>query len=202
MWPLDLYNRVGLPVPNSTGTLPIVDGTLAAYRSLEPLVRVGVQFAVAVLVTMIVFGLLHSYASNAVTKSRRSPVISVGIGLPSLLVVSALAGTGYLIVDTSIGVFFGIPLVILGAAVIPVVLAIGLTAIGRTIASRFGTDRLWAGIVVGSLVSGVAGLALPATVAVAGLAGALGLGASIRVLFGSAGTARPDERTVPPANKI
>jgi len=202
MWPLDLYNRVGSLVPDSTGTLPVVDGTLAAYRSLEPLIRVGVQSAVALLVTMIVFGLLHSYASNAVTKSRRSPVISIGIGLPSLLVVVGLTGTGYLIVDTSIGVFFGIPLVILGATVLPVVLAVGLTAIGRTIATRFGTDRLWIGIVVGSLVGGLAGLALPATVAVAGLAGALGLGASIRVLFSGAGTARPDERTVPPANKI
>ena len=202
MWPLELYNRVGLPVPDSTGTLPVVDGTLAAYRSLEPLARVGIQFGVTLLVTMIVFGLLHSYASNAVTKSRRSPVISVGIGLPSLLVLVGLAGTGYLIVDTSVGVFFGIPLVVLGATVIPVVLAIGLTAIGRTIASRLGTDRLWVGIVTGSLVSGLAGLALPATIAVAGLAGALGLGASIRVLFSGAGTARPDERTVPPANKI
>ncbi len=202
MWPLDLYNRVGSPVPNSAGMLPIADGTFAAYRSLEVLIRVGVQFVVALLVTMIVFGLLHSYASNAVTKSRRSPVISFGIGLPSLLVVVGLAGTGYLIVDTSIGVFFGIPLVILGTTVVPVVMAIGLTAIGCTIASRFGTDRLWVGIVGGALVSGLAGLALPATVAVATLAGALGLGAGIRVLFSGVGTARPDERTVPPANKI
>ncbi|MFA9415587.1 hypothetical protein [Natrinema sp. HArc-T2] len=202
MWPLELYTRVGQPASDSTGTLSVADGALAAYRSLEPFVRVGIQFVVAVLVTMIVLGLLHSHGSKAVRKSRQSPVISVGIGFPSLLVVSALAGTGYLIVDTSVGVFFGIPLVILGATVIPVVLAIGLTAIGCTIASRLGSDRLWVGIVVGALVSGLAGLALPATVAIAGLAGALGLGAGVRVLFGGAGTARPDERTVPPANKI
>ncbi|MFD1564852.1 hypothetical protein ACFR99_15030 [Haloarchaeobius amylolyticus] len=201
MWPSDLYTIVGRPVLNSAATQSAAD-VLAAYRSLEPFVRVGIQFAGALLVTMIVLGLLHGYGSKAVQKSRQSPVISAGIGLPSLLVVSALAGTGYFIVDTSIGVFFGIPLVILGATVIPVVLAIGLTAIGRTVASRFGTDRLWIGIVVGALLGGLAGLAVPATVAVAGLAGALGLGASIRVLFGGAGTARPDERTVPPANKI
>ncbi|RZV08192.1 hypothetical protein BDK88_3158 [Natrinema hispanicum] len=202
MWPLDLYTIGGRPGLGSAVSLSGADGTIAAYRSLEPFVRVGIQFVVAVLVTTIVLGLLHRYGSKAVRKSRQSPVISIGIGGPSLLVVSGLAGTGYLIVDTSIGVFFGIPLVILGAAVIPVVLAIGLAAIGRTIASRLGTDRLWVGIVVGSLVSGLAGLALPATIAVAGLAGALGLGASIRVLFSGAGTARPDERTVPPANKI
>jgi len=202
MWPLILYIIGGRPGAVSAVTSSSVGGTLAAYRSLEPFVRVGIQFVGALLVTMIVLGLLHGYGSNAVRKSRQSPVISVGIGLPSLLVVVGLAGTGYLIVDTSIGVFFGIPLVILGAAILPVVLAVGLTAIGCTIASRFGTDRLWTGIVVGALLSGLAGLALPATVAIAGLAGALGLGASIRVLFSGAGTARPDERTVPPANKI
>ena len=202
MWPLDLYSSSGLPGPNSTGTLPVVDGMLVAYRSLEPLVRVGVQFAVALLVTTVVFGLLPSHARNAVAKSRRSPVISLGIGLPNLLVVIGLAGTGYLIVDTSIGVFFGVPLVVLGATVVPVVMAIGLTAVGCTIASRLGTDRLWAGVVVGALVSGLAGLALPATVAVATFVGALGLGAGVRVLFSGLGTARRDERTVPPANKI
>ena len=202
MWPLDLYTSVGRPGLGSAVSLSGAGGTLAAYRSLEPFVRVGIQFVGALLVTTIVLGLLHSYGSGAVTKSRQSPVISVGIGFPSLLVVGGLAGTGYLIVDTSIGVFFGLPLVILGAAVIPVVMAVGLTAIGCTIASRFGTGRLWVGIVVGALVGGLAGLAVPATIAVTGLAGALGLGASIRVLVGGVGTARPDDRTVPPANKI
>jgi len=94
-------------------------------------------------------------------------------------------------------------MVILGVTVLPVVTAIGFTAIGRTIASRFGADRLWVGVLVGALIiSGLAGLSLPATVILAGLAGALGLGASIRVLFGGVGTAQPDDRTVPPANKI
>lgn len=201
MRPLDLYTSVGRPALESTAAQSAGD-TLAAYRSLEPFVRVGIQFVGALLVTMIVLGLLHRYGSNAVAKSRQSPVISVGLGLPSLLVVVGLAVTGYLIIDTSIGVFFGMPLVVLGVTVVPVVLAVGLTAIGCTLASRCGTDQLWAGIVVGALLAGLAGLSMPATVAVAGLAGALGLGASIRVLFGGAGTARPDERTVPPANKI
>jgi len=94
-------------------------------------------------------------------------------------------------------------MVILGVTVLPVVTAIGFTAIGRTIASRFGADRLWVGVLVGALISGLAGLSLPATVILAGLAGALGLGARAFVsLFGGVGTAQPDDRTVPPANKI
>lgn len=202
MWPVDLYTMGWVPVLDSVVPVAGNGGYLEAYRSMEPIVRVGVQFAGTVLVAMVVLGLLQTYGARSVTKSRRSPIISWCIGLPSLLVVAGLASTGYLIADTSVGIFFGIPMVILGATILPVVTAIGFTTIGRTIASRFGTDRLWVGVLVGALSSGLAGLSLPATVVLAGLAGALGLGASIRVLFGGLGTARPDDRTVPPANKI
>ncbi|WP_226040771.1 hypothetical protein [Natrinema sp. DC36] len=202
MWPLDLYTMVGLPVLDSVVPVSGNGGYLEAYRSIEPIVRAGVQFAGTVLVATVVLGMFLGYGTRAVTKFRHSPIISCCIGLPALLVVGGLASTGYLLVDTSVGIFFGIPMVILGAAVLPVATAIGFTAIGRTIASRFGTDRLWVGVLVGALISGLAGLSLPATVVLAGLAGALGLGASIRVLFGGLGTARPDDRTVPPANKI
>ncbi|QCS42847.1 hypothetical protein [Natrinema versiforme] len=177
-------------------------GGFEAYRSLEPLVQAGIQFAGTVLVAMIVLGLCQRSGTQAVTKARRSPIISICIGVPGLLVVGGLASTGYLIVDSSLGAFFGIPLVVLGVTVLPVTTAIGFVAIGRTVASRFGDDRFSVGILVGALLSGIAGLSLPVTVALAGLAGVLGIGASLRVVFGAAGTARPDDRTVPPANKI
>ncbi|MGQ3414068.1 hypothetical protein ACT4ML_17710 [Natrinema sp. LN54] len=177
-------------------------GGLEAYRSLEPFVRAGIQFAGTVLVAMIVLGLCQRAGTQAVAKARRSPIISICIGLPGLLVIGGLASTGYLIVDSSLGTFFGIPLVVLGVTVLPVTTAIGFVAIGRTVASRFGDDRFSVGILVGALLSGIAGLSLPVTVALAGLAGVLGIGASLRVVFGAAGTARPDDRTVPPANKI
>lgn len=201
MWPLDLYAIIGPAVLESVTTLD-VGGTLDAYRSLEPLLRLGGQFAGTALVALIVLGLLQRSATHSVTKARRSPVISLCIGLPGLAIVGGLASTGYLIIDTGVGAFFGVPLVILGASVLPVVTALGFVAIGRTVAARLGVDRLWVGILVGALCSGLAGLSLPTTVVLAGLAGALGLGASVRVLFGGVGAARPDERTVPPANKI
>uniref|UniRef100_A0A7D5GKI2 Uncharacterized protein n=2 Tax=Natrinema halophilum TaxID=1699371 RepID=A0A7D5GKI2_9EURY len=177
-------------------------GSLEAYRSLEPHLRAGVQFAGTLFVAVVVLGLLQSDATRAVAKSRRSPVISFSIGLPSLLVVAGLASTGILIVDTSVGSFFAIPLVIFGVTVLPPVTAIGFTAIGQTLTSRFRVDRLWAGVFVGAFLSGLAGLAFPTAVVFTGLAGALGIGASVRVLFDGVGAARPDDRTIPPANKI
>ncbi|WP_425492984.1 hypothetical protein [Natrinema amylolyticum] len=186
----------------SVAVLTPFGGELEAYRSFEPIVRVGIQFAATALVSMIVLGLAQTYSRQAVSKSRQSPVISLCVGLPSLLVVGGLASTGYLIVDTDIGIFFGIPMVILGAVVLPAATAIGCIATGRTVASRLGDSRLVTGLLVGALACGVAGLSLPATAALLGLAGALGIGASIRVLFGTAGTTRPGDRTVPPANKV
>ncbi|MFA9504603.1 MULTISPECIES: hypothetical protein [Natrinema] len=201
MWPLDLYTSIGPAVLGSIA-MPAAGGELEAYRSLDPLLRAGIQFAGTVLVAMVVLGLLQNFGTRAIAKSRRSPVISICLGLPSLLVVAGLAGTGYLIVDTSVGTFFGIPLVILGVTVLPAAIAIGFTALGRNAAAIVGRDRLWTGILVGGLIHGAAGLVFPATVAVAALAGALGIGAGVRVLVGGVGAARPDDRTVPPANKI
>ncbi|WP_254763586.1 hypothetical protein [Natrinema marinum] len=202
MWPLELYTMIAGPTLGSVAAVSGHGGALEMYRSLEPPIRAGIQFFGTLLLVVVVLGLLQSHGTRAVTKSRRSPIISLCIGLPGLLVVGAVAGAGIFISDTSVGPFFAVPMVILGATVLPVVTAIGFTAIGRTLASRLGSDRLWVGIFVGAVVSGLAGLALPATVAVAGVAGALGLGATARITFGGIGAGRPDERTIPPANKI
>lgn len=202
MRPLSLYVITHPATIDAIASLATTGSELATYRSTEPLVRAGLQFAGTVLVSMVVLGLLQGYGTRAVTKSRRSPIISICIGLPSLLVVGALASTGYLIVDTSIGTFFGIPLVVLGTTVLPIATAIGVVAIGRTVASRLGTDRLWIGVLIGASLVGIAGLSPPATVALAALAASLGIGASVRVVLGTSGAAHPDDRTVPPANKI
>ncbi|WP_162831897.1 hypothetical protein [Natrinema pallidum] len=202
MWPVDLYTIIGRAGISSVAVLAPAGGELEAYRSLEPFVRMGVQFAATALVAMVVFGLAQNSSRLAVSKSRQSPIISLCIGIPGFLVVGGLASTGYLIVDTDIGTFFGIPMVILGAIVLPASIAIGCVAIGRTVAARLGDDRLATGLLVGALASGAAGLSLPATVALVGLAGTLGTGAFIRVLFGASGATHPDDRTVPPANKI
>lgn len=202
MGPLELYTIVGGAPFDSVASLAGHRGYLEMYRSLGPLVRVGMQFAGCVLVTMLVFGLIQNYGTNAVAKSRQSPVISLCVGVPSLLVVGGLTSTGIVITDTSVGVFFAIPLVVLGVAVLPAATVIGLVAIGRTAAARLGHDRLVVGALVGAVLSGIAGVSMLATVGLAALAAALGIGAAIRVLFGATGSARPDERAVPPANKI
>ncbi|WP_226006406.1 hypothetical protein [Natrinema salinisoli] len=202
MWPVDFYVIAGGLLLDSVAALAGHGEGLELYRSLEPIVRAGIQFVGTALVAMIVLGLLQQYGTTAVAKSRGSPIISFCIGVPILLIVGGVTSTGIIIVDSSIGAFFGIPMVVIGAAILPVATAVGFVAIGRTVASRFGSDRLSTGLFVGALLSGVSGLAFPATVGVVGVAAALGTGATVRVLFGASGTGNPNERTVPPANKI
>ncbi|MFA9426749.1 MULTISPECIES: hypothetical protein [Natronorubrum] len=202
MWPLDLYTTIVPMTLESVGPLVLsgIDGE--TYHSLGALERAGVQFVATFVVALVVLGLLQGYGPRTVTKSRRSPVISLCIGLPSLLVLAGVTATGYLIIGTSLGTFFGIVLVVIGLTVIPILTVLGIVAIGHSIAARVGVDRLWAGVIAGSVLSGLVGFSIAATVAAAVLAGALGVGAGVRVLFGSGSSTSPDERTVPPANKI
>lgn len=202
MWPVDLYSVIGV-VALETGAPFAVSGIgLETYQGLGALERAGIQFGATFVVAMVAIGLLQGFSPRTVTKARRSPVISICIGLPGLLVVTGLTSTGYLIVGTSLGTFFGIPLVAFGATILPVLTVLGFVAIGRTIAARLGRNQLWAGVLVGSVLSGLVGLSLALTLVTAILAGALGIGAGVRVMMGAGGTTQPDERTVPPANKI
>ncbi len=107
MWPVDLYTIIGRAGISSVAVLAPAGGELEAYRSLEPLVRMGVQFAATALVAMVVFGLAQNSSRRAVSKSRQSPSSRFASG-SGFLVVGGLASTGYLIVDTDIGTFFGI----------------------------------------------------------------------------------------------
>lgn len=197
MWPVDLLLMGAGPVESLS-----FDGGVETYRSLEPTVRVSGQFVLTLVVTTVVLGLFQERGPRTVRKARASPIISCCIGLPATLVLGGLAGTGYLIVGTSLGTFFGIPLVVAGLTVLPVLTALGIAAIGRSIAARFGRDRLGAGLFAGSMLVGLSGLSTLLTVPVVGLAAVLGIGAGCRVLFAVNGTTTPDDRTVPPANKI
>ena len=202
MWPSDLYSVSG-PTEIGTGTPLTVERIgLETLEALGPLERAGLGFAATLVLAVVVLGLLQGYGPRTVTKARRSPVISICIGLPGLLVVTGLTSTGYLILDTGLGTFFGIPMVILGGTIAPALAVLGFVAIGRSIAARLGRDSLSIGILVGSVLAGVAGLSLAAAVVAVGLAGALGIGAGVRVIMATGGTTQPDERTVPPANKI
>lgn len=202
MWPLDLYGVLNPVALEVAGVLTRGSIGFETYQALEPLERAGLQFGATLVIALVALGLLQGYGPRTVAKARRSPVISTCIGLPSLLVLGGLASTGYLIIGTSLGTFFGIPLVIVGATVIPILTVFGYVAIGCSIAARFGRDQLWAGVVVGSLLSGLVGLSVALTLVVGSLAGAVGIGAGVRVIMGTGSSTQPDERTVPPANKI
>lgn len=197
MWTVETF-VMGI---EATGSL-VNGGLLEGYRSLAPPVRAGGQFLAILLAALIALGIFQEYGSRSVDTARRSPIISSCIGLPTALLVAGLARTGQLIVGTSLGTFFGIPLVVFGLTVLPTLTVVGFVAVGRAIAARAGRDGLGAGILVGSLLAGVAGLSVWTTIAVGGLAAALGVGAGVRALFSATGTTQPDERTVPPANKI
>lgn len=201
MWPLDLYSVAGVAL-EPFGPLTVSSVGPEAYETVGALERAGIGFGATLVVALVVIGLLQGYGPRTVTKARTSPVISICIGLPSLLVIGGLASTGYLIVGSSLGTFFGIPMVVFGGTVVPVLTVFGLVAIGQSIGSRLGADRLWVGVLVGSVLAGIAGLSLALTAVTVVLAGSLGVGAGVRVMFGASGTTRPSERTVPPANKV
>ncbi|SDQ92376.1 hypothetical protein [Natronobacterium texcoconense] len=201
MWPVNLYSVGGASETTTAGEVA-VGGILEVFTAADPLVRAGAGVLGTVVVAMIVLGLLQGYGPRSVAKARRSPVISGCIGLPGALVIGGLASTGLLIADTSLGIFFGIPLVAFGALVLPVLTTLGFVAIGTSIAARFGQDRLGPGVLVGGLVAGLASLSVVSAILLVGLAASLGVGAGFRVLIDARGTTRPDERTVPPANKI
>lgn len=177
-------------------------GILDAVQALTAAERAVAGVVATLLISVVVLGLLQGYGNRTVRKCRRSPVISVCIGLPSVFIFGLLSAAGYVMLGSGFGVFFGIPLVVAGATVLPAVTAMGFVAIGQSIAARLGRDSLPIGILIGSLVSGLVAVAIPIAIVITAIAAAFGMGASARVLFGSRGATDPDERTVPPANRV
>jgi hypothetical protein len=202
VWKTGLLQFTDFPDRESAAAPAAIQSGLEFLQALGPLERAGVQFAATLVVAVVVLGLFQSHGTRTITKCRRSPVISGCIGLPATLVLGGLASGGYLLLETNLGMFLGVLLVPLGTATLTTLTALGFVAIGVSIATRLGQDRLWIGVAVGTLLSGVAALSVPVVLFVTAVAAVLGTGAGVRVVFGIGGTTSPDERTVPPANKI
>lgn len=201
MWPTDFYSSVGASL-DATAVLTVGDLGIDAVSVIGTFERAGLAFGATVVAALVVLGLFQGYGPGTVAKARRSPVISICIGLPAMLVVAGLTSTGYLLIGSSLGTAFGVPLVIAGGTLLPALTALGLVAIGRSIGARLGTDRLWMGVLIGGLLAGLASAWLVSAAVVGVFASALGVGAGVRVLLGKGSVSQPDERSVPPANKI
>lgn len=130
MWTLDFYSVGGAALEGTgAGTVAVISAGLEAYRTMGTLQQAGAQFAATFVVAVTVLELLQGYGPQTVTKCRRSPVISICIGVPSVLVIGGLTSTGYLLVGTSLGTFFGVPVVIVGSTALFVLTILGFVAI-------------------------------------------------------------------------
>lgn len=172
------------------------------YAGLAPLERVGVVFLSTIVLGSVVLGLLPGFSDRTIETARRSPVISVLIGIPGAVALAALLYFGQLLSHSEVGIFFGIPLVTAGLALLPTFTLLGIVAIGESIGVRLG----WGGA-VGRLIIGALGISvLAATMETIAIGGAalvcLGVGAGVRVLVTGGTVTNPSERTVPPANEI
>ena len=200
MWPLNFYGKEGAGVEFVVALAS--SEWVAVYQSLGPAERAVGQFVAALVAASMIIGLVQSAGTRSVRKAHRSPVISICIGTPGLLVLGALGSTGYLILGSSLGTFFGMLFLLVSGTLLPAGLIVGVVGFGSGVAARFGRDGIPAGVVAGSALAGLAGLSVPATVGFAVFATAIGTGAVVRVLFGAGAVSSPDDRTVPPANKI
>lgn len=172
------------------------------YTGLTPLERVGAIFLSTIVLGAVVLGLLPDFSDRTIETARRSPVISVLIGIPGSLVLGAFLYFGQLLSHSEVGIFFGIPLVTVGLALLPTLTLLGIVATGESIGVRFGSGGSVGRLVVGAI--GISVLAArPEAIAIGGGAlMCLGVGAGVRVLVTGGTVTDPSERTVPPANKI
>ncbi|MCU4742122.1 hypothetical protein OB955_00695 [Halobacteria archaeon AArc-m2/3/4] len=171
-------------------------------QSLGPLEQAILALGATILLGVVVLGLLPGYGRQVVETTQRSPIISICIGVPAMLVLASLVYLGWLLSGSSVGVFFAIPLVSVGLALSTLWVVLGLVALGGFLAGRVGSDRISTWVFAGSLCSGLSVLYPPAGVIVVALAASLGIGAGVRVALSSGGVTNPEERVVPPANKI
>ncbi|MFP8958171.1 hypothetical protein ACLI4Y_15735 [Natrialbaceae archaeon A-CW3] len=161
-----------------------------------------VQGVGTVLLGLLLLGLLRRFGFQTVDTSKRSPIISLCIGVPATLVVGGLFYTGLLLSGSGLGIFFAIPLVVTGVLVLPAGAALGFVSIGGLIASRFGLTQRSHWVLVGGLLSGLTALVPVIGLSLTAIALALGIGSGARVLFSGGGIWQEDERVVPPANKV
>ena len=202
MWPMELYT-MNLPpgdgVRDSSSVWGDVTGIIEGFGVLEQALFFG---GARLVVGVLVLGLTQRTGLQVVQTTRRSPVISLCIGLPSLLVVTGLTYTGFLLSTTNIGVMFAIPLVCFGVLTLPAATVFGYTAFGRAVSSRVGAQSVAAGLLTGALIGALSALVQPIGLILTALLMAFGLGSGVRVLFAGGNLGRYDERVVPPTNRV
>lgn len=191
---LDFAHAASMPLSNQ-------EVVFEFYAGLTPLQRVGAVFLSTIVLGAVVLGLLPGFSDRTIETARRSPVISVLIGIPGSAVLGALLYFGQLLSHSEVGIFFGIPLVTAGLALFPTFTLLGIVASGESIGVRLGCGGAVGRLVIGAIGIGVLAATME-TIAIGGALVCLGVGAGTRVLVTGGTVTDPSERTVPPANKI
>ncbi|WP_049921719.1 hypothetical protein [Halopiger djelfimassiliensis] len=199
--------RYRIIVPVSALLLLLLPSTVAAQSAFNWLsegypihYRMGAEFAVTAFVGISLLGLFPDWGQQAVRTARHSTLLSMAVGLPGLFVFVTLWLLSLVLIATVIGMLIGIPLAVFAIVFEIVWGTVGYVAVGTVLGARFGTDNAWLGIFIGALLSALfvpipyLGTALGVLVAM------LGIGASLRVTFGSGGV-DSRERTAPPAHR-
>lgn len=181
--------------------LTAITEPLEFYLGLDAPGQAAVQFGTAVLLGAVVLGLVPGHGTGAVRTATRSPVISTVVGVPAALALGTLSYAGYVLAGSNIGIVFAVPLLAVGATLLPAWIAVGITAIGGILTARLGIDQQAAWLFVGSVLVGLSAFAPLAGVALVAAAAAIGVGAGARTMLGS-GVSTREERVVPPANKV
>ncbi|MDZ7730504.1 MAG: hypothetical protein U5K37_05735 [Natrialbaceae archaeon] len=135
-------------------------------------------------------------------KSRSAPITSTLIGFPLAAILAMFLYGGFVLSDQGIGFVVGIPMVLLAVLFLPAWTALGFVSVGRTVAVRAGSDKLWLAVIIGSGVSALLPLSMPVMIVGIGLASALGVGAGSRTLFQMATGGLAEERVKPPSSQV
>lgn len=187
-------------------------GGIGALGSNAPVAQLGVDLALfglsaAVLtalwsllssfLALFMLGLFPGWTEPAVKTARRGPVMSGVVGI--------LGSIGILVVALVIRFLLGVPLIglIVGFAVaVPLFFfglasyAVSVVSFGAAVSRRLGKDSLWLGVFVGAATLAVLSFVPVVGPFVTFFVQVVGLGASIRVTFGS-GASEQGERSVP-----
>lgn len=187
----------------------LIPGTVSAQpeavefaRELGLVGRSLLCAAVVFLGGITVLGLFPTYGDRVLTTARGSSIISAAIGIPMTVALGVVVGAGILLAGNPVGVFFAVPLLVGGGALLLAWLVIGWIAAGAYVARRAGRENRWLGLLIGSIAAGAVAVVPEIGVAVALVVTVVGVGAGTRVTLVGGGISDPDERTVPPANKV
>ncbi len=186
------------------GVLPLtlLQDSVDFVLGLSPFELSGLLLAGTFLLGGILLGLLPSYSSKTIETARQSPVISVFVGIPATLVLVMFLYLAVVISESSIGIFFAIPLVTVTLGLLPAWTVLGVVTTGTFLGARVGRDTVTVGLLAGVLLVGALAFVVEVLVVVGALVSCLGVGAGTRVLVSGGTTTDPEQRKVPPANKI